>query len=64
MTETVISQERRKRARPKAWIDADACSGCMVCSEVCPVGCISKRAEEIYPYHVYGHCMMDAVKCT
>ena len=64
VAETQAVPTPRQRARPKAWIDPESCSGCMVCLEVCPLVCISKQGEQIYPYHVYGYCVVDRAKCT
>lgn len=57
-------QRRPKKPRPKAWIDPDGCSGCMVCVSVCPVDCIYKVGEELYPNFRYAVCWVDPETCT
>jgi len=64
VSDAAVSAVRSKRVRLKAQIDADACSGCMVCMDSCPAGCISKEGEEIYPHHVYGYCVVETERCT
>lgn len=32
--------------------------------EVCPVSCIRRQEDAIYPHHQYGHCVVDPGRCT
>lgn len=36
----VVPSDAAKKARQKAFIEGDCCTGCQVCVAVCPVDCI------------------------
>ena len=62
--ERTTRRRKPKKPRPKAWIDQDGCSGCMVCMDVCPVNCIYPVGEETYPEFRYRVMWVDAETCT
>lgn len=64
MPDIVLQRPRRKRI-PKsiAVIDANGCTGCSVCIEVCPVDCIARLPGPNQP-SVNAICEVDLAECT
>ncbi|MBC8290960.1 MAG: 4Fe-4S dicluster domain-containing protein [Planctomycetes bacterium] len=55
----------KKKKLPKqiAIINADNCTGCEACLEVCPVDCIQKVAGETIPV-LQSWCEIDVERCV
>lgn len=56
--------KRRKTPKAIAVIDADCCTGCAACCEVCPVDCISliRHAPGVLGIDVW--CEVDGDRCV
>jgi len=54
----------RKPPRAVAMIDADRCTGCRACVEVCPVDCIAVVATHSSQPGWQAICQIDAQRCT
>ncbi len=55
---------RKKRPKEVALIDADRCTGCEACSEVCPVGGIKKIGPDAGAAGIHSRCEVDWEYCT
>ena len=55
---------RKKLPKELAVINADNCTGCEACLEVCPVDCITKIVQ--YPQHgmLQSFCQIDLERCV
>lgn len=62
MTETAKSSRRTVPVR-LAVIDADRCTGCAACIEVCPANCIAFVASHVYDARPGGWCEVDWGRC-
>jgi Na+-translocating ferredoxin:NAD+ oxidoreductase subunit B len=59
-----IQRSRRKRIPEElAVIDADRCTGCEACIEVCPVDCIAKIEQYPETPGLQGFCEIDWDRC-
>lgn len=58
------SATKARKVVPKivAVIDADACSGCRACVEICPVACIDPVSGDLHP-SVSAFCEIDLDRC-
>ena len=55
--------ERKKLPKTVAIINADNCTGCEACLEVCPVDCIQKVPGETLP-GLQTWCEIDVERCV
>ena len=54
---------RKKLPKELAVIDADHCTGCEACVEVCPVDCIRKVHQDPAAPHLLSWCEIDWDRC-
>jgi electron transport complex protein RnfB len=54
---------RKKLPKAMAVIDADHCTGCEACVEVCPVDCIEKVHADPAAPHLQSWCEIDWDRC-
>ena len=57
------SGSRKKLPKEVAVINADNCTGCEACLEVCPVDCIYKVSGETIPI-LQSWCEIDVERCV
>ena len=55
---------RKKLPKELAVIDADHCTGCEACVEVCPVDCIEKVHADPAAPHLLSWCEIDWDRCV
>ncbi len=48
MATGTVPSDAAKKARQKAFIESDCCTGCQVCVAVCPVDCIDRVPGPVY----------------
>jgi electron transport complex protein RnfB len=55
---------RKKLPKELAVINADNCTGCEACLEVCPVDCIEKRQQYDHMHNLQSWCEIDIERCV
>lgn len=55
---------RKKLPKELAVINADNCTGCEACLEVCPVDCIIKIQQHDKFYNLQSWCQIDLDRCV
>src|SRR4029079_11984682 len=55
---------RKKVPKELAVINADNCTGCEACLEVCPVDCIVKIQQYPGMYNLQSFCQIDLERCV
>src|SRR5215472_11695673 len=55
---------RKKLPKELAVINADNCTGCEACLEVCPVDCILKIQQYDGFYNLQSFCQIDLERCV
>ena len=55
---------RKKLPKELAVINADNCTGCESCLEVCPVDCISKIQQYDQFHNLQSWCQIDLERCV
>ena len=55
---------RKKLPKELAVINADNCTGCEACLEVCPVDCIVKIQQYDAMYNLQSWCQIDLERCV
>lgn len=55
---------RKKLPKELAVINADNCTGCEACLEVCPVDCIEKIQQYDQFYNLQSFCQIDLERCV
>ena len=58
-----MAKKRKKLPKEVAIINADNCTGCEACLEVCPVDCIYKVPGEGIPV-IQSWCEIDVERCV
>jgi electron transport complex protein RnfB len=59
-----MKQPRKKLPKELAIINADNCTGCEACLEVCPVDCIIKIQQNDNLGNLQSWCEIDLDKCV
>ena len=55
---------RKKLPKELAVINADNCTGCEACLEVCPVDCIEKIQQYDQVHNLQSWCQIDLERCV
>ena len=55
---------RKKLPKELAVINADNCTGCEACLEVCPVDCINKIQQYDSMFNLQSWCEIDLERCV
>ena len=55
---------RKKVPKELAVINADNCTGCEACLEVCPVDCIEKIQQYVQFHNLQSWCEIDLERCV
>src|SRR3569833_2556828 len=55
---------RKKLPKELAVINADNCTGCEACLEVCPVDCIIKIQQYDQYHNLQSFCQIDLERCV
>ena len=55
---------RKKLPKELAVINADNCTGCEACLEVCPVDCIVKIQQYDHMQNLQSWCEIDLERCV
>ena len=64
MSAMAIKSPRKRLPKQLAVINADNCTGCEACIEVCPVDCIEPRQFDLGIKGSQAWCEVDLERCT